>query len=143
MRSTEQAEEATQYVAAYEGQHELTIQSFVRSLIKLIQDVPAKKKGKQPAKPLRRPIICICNDLYAPALRPLRPFARIVRFRKPPTQFIVARLREICAREKLSADTRVLTTLVELTGGDVRSCLNTLQVSHVSRARAHQSVHQV
>lgn len=121
----------------------LTTQSFVRSLIKLIQDVPAKKKGNQPAKPLRRPIICICNDLYAPALRPLRQYARIVRFRKPPTQFIVARLREICDREKLSADTRVLTTLVELTGGDVRSCLNTLQVSRVSQAITYQSVHQV
>lgn len=121
----------------------LTTQSFVRSLIKLIQDVPAKKKGNQPAKPLRRPIICICNDLYAPALRPLRQYARIVRFRKPSTQFIVARLREICDREKLSADTRVLTTLVELTGGDVRSCLNTLQVSRVSQAITYQSVHQV
>lgn len=85
---------------------------------------------------MRRPIICICNDLYAPALRPLRQYARIVRFRKPPTQFIVARLREICERERLSADTRVLTTLVELTGGDVRSCLNTLQVSY----REHGSI---
>ncbi|WWD16374.1 hypothetical protein CI109_100800 [Kwoniella shandongensis] len=101
--------------------------SFVRSLIKLIQDVPAKKKSNTPAKPLRRPIICICNDLYATTLRPLRPFARIIRFRKPQAQFLVKRLREICDRETLSADLRVLTTLVDVTSGDVRSCLNTLQ----------------
>ncbi|ORY29754.1 hypothetical protein BCR39DRAFT_588132 [Naematelia encephala] len=101
--------------------------SFVRSLIKLIQDVPAKKKGNIPAKPLRRPIICICNDLYATALRPLRPFARVIRFRKPQSQLLVKRLRYICDQEALSADLRVLTNLVEITGGDVRSCLNTLQ----------------
>ena len=127
----------------------LTWQSFVRSLIKLIQDVPARKKsesgalssrlttGNTPAKPLRRPIICICNDLYATALRPLRPAARIVRFRKPPSQFLVARLREICDREKLRADLRVLTSLVDLTGRDVRSCLNTLQVGNQTTPRTH------
>ncbi|OCF36301.1 hypothetical protein I316_02176 [Kwoniella heveanensis BCC8398] len=101
--------------------------SFIRSLIKLIQDVPARKKSNTPARPLRRPIICICNDLYATSLRPLRPFARVVRFRKPQPQFLVKRLREICDREVLSADLRVLTTLVDVTSGDVRSCLNTLQ----------------
>ncbi|WVQ93642.1 hypothetical protein IAU59_000718 [Kwoniella sp. CBS 9459] len=101
--------------------------SFIRSLIKLIQDVPARKKSNTPARPLRRPIICICNDLYASSLRPLRPFARVVRFRKPQPQFLVKRLREICDREVLSADLRVLTTLVDVTSGDVRSCLNTLQ----------------
>ncbi|KAK6907495.1 hypothetical protein I203_101489 [Kwoniella mangroviensis CBS 8507] len=101
--------------------------SFVRSLIKLIQDVPARKKSNTPARPLRRPIICICNDLYASSLRPLRPFARVIRFRKPQPQLLVKRLREICDRETLSADLRVLTTLVDVTSGDVRSCLNTLQ----------------
>ncbi|GMK59840.1 hypothetical protein CspeluHIS016_0900570 [Cutaneotrichosporon spelunceum] len=100
---------------------------FVRSLIKLIQDVPAKKKTKTAARPLRRPIICICNDLYAPALRPLRQHARIVRFHKSPSQFLVERLRFICDRERLKADLRVLTLLVDLAGADVRSCLNTLQ----------------
>jgi chromosome transmission fidelity protein 18 len=34
-------------------------------------------------RPLTRPIICICNDLYAPALRPLRDVARVFHFRKP------------------------------------------------------------
>ncbi|WVW80294.1 hypothetical protein I302_102272 [Kwoniella bestiolae CBS 10118] len=101
--------------------------SFVRSLIKLIQDVPARKKSNTPARPLRRPIICICNDLYASSLRALRPFTRVIRFRKPQPQLLVKRLREICDRETLSADLRVLTTLVDVTSGDVRSCLNTLQ----------------
>lgn len=67
---------------------------------------------------------------YATSLRPLRPFARVIRFKKPQAQFLIKRLREICDREGLEADLRVLTQLVEMTSGDVRSCLNTLQVSH-------------
>lgn len=89
--------------------------------------------GNTPARPLRRPIICICNDLYATALRPLRQHARIVRFHKSPSQFLVERLRYICDRERLKADLRVLTLLVDLAGADVRSCLNTLQVGIFSR----------
>lgn len=42
-----------------------------------------KKKGEESTKILRRPIICICNDAYVPALRPLRQLAFIVHF--PPT----------------------------------------------------------
>jgi chromosome transmission fidelity protein 18 len=38
---------------------------------------------QQQLRPLLRPIICICNDLYAPALRPLRDVARVFVFRKP------------------------------------------------------------
>jgi chromosome transmission fidelity protein 18 len=42
-------------------------QSFIKSLIKLIQDTPARKRGAngraEPARLLKRPIICICNDL--------------------------------------------------------------------------------
>lgn len=42
-------------------------QSFIKSLLKLIQDTPARKRGAndkaEPARFLKRPIICICNDL--------------------------------------------------------------------------------
>lgn len=70
----------------------------------------------------------VAHVRYATSLRPLRPYARIIRFKKPQAQFLVKRLREICEREGLEADLRVLTQLVEMTSGDVRSCLNTLQV---------------
>ncbi|KAJ9109280.1 hypothetical protein QFC21_000609 [Naganishia friedmannii] len=90
-------------------------------------DVPARKNSRKPPHVLKRPIICICNDLYAPALRPLRPFARIVRFKKAQPSLIVNRLRQICEKERVKADTRGLTRLAEMTNSDVRSCLNTLQ----------------
>ncbi len=43
------------------------------------------KKGKKKgggAQKLQRPVICICNDLFVPALRPLRQHAITVRFKK-------------------------------------------------------------
>ena len=76
-----------------------------------------------------RPIICICNDLYAPTLRPLRPLARIIRFTPPTNVMLVHRLRTICNEEGLGADSKNLTMLTEIAEGDLRSCLNTLQVS--------------
>ena len=43
----------------------------------------AKKRGSGHSKPLSRPLIAICNDLYAPALRPLRNVAQILQFKAP------------------------------------------------------------
>ncbi|ORY53762.1 P-loop containing nucleoside triphosphate hydrolase protein [Rhizoclosmatium globosum] len=76
---------------------------------------------------LLRPIICICNDQYAPVLRPLRAIAQTYAFRPPPHRILANRLTEICKQEGLQTDLRVLMTLCELTDGDIRSSLNTLQ----------------
>ncbi|KZV85521.1 P-loop containing nucleoside triphosphate hydrolase protein [Exidia glandulosa HHB12029] len=103
---------------------------FVQKLLQLTIDKPAKKGRKKEqggARPLRRPIICICNDLYAASLAKLRPQARIIRFHKPADVHLVKRLRDICEREGLRPDTRALSTLVGVAQGDMRGCLNTLQ----------------
>jgi len=45
---------------------------------------PGAKAGSRKGKglpPLVRPLICIANDLYAPALRPLREVAQIFQFK--------------------------------------------------------------
>lgn len=41
---------------------------------------------------------------------------------------LVKRLREICERERLKTDSRALTALVGIAQGDLRGCLNILQV---------------
>ena len=41
------------------------------------------KKKKSNNELLSRPIICICNDLYVPSLRPLRQVSLLLQF--PPT----------------------------------------------------------
>lgn len=48
------------------------------------------------AQPLTRPLICICNDQYAPALRDLRPLVQIIEFRAPDPERLASRLKHIC-----------------------------------------------
>ncbi|KAI7903695.1 uncharacterized protein BX663DRAFT_551381 [Cokeromyces recurvatus] len=105
-------------------------ESFIKQLVQLatVEISENSKKGKQKGqKPLMRPIICICNDLYAPVLRPLRMIAKLVQFKKVPMMSIAKRLQDICDYEGLDSDLRTLCLLAETTDGDVRSCLNTLQ----------------
>ena len=79
-------------------------------------------------RPILRPIICICNDINASSLAKLRTYALQIRFNRPADIHIVKRLKEICHIEGLKADSRALSTLVSVAKGDLRSCLNTLQV---------------
>ncbi|KAH7046343.1 hypothetical protein BKA57DRAFT_466280 [Linnemannia elongata] len=96
-----------------------------------------RKNKKFTKKPLMRPIICICNDQYAPVLRPLRTIAQIYQFRKPSVRTVVNRLQQICEIEQVPSDTRAFGVLYEMTEGDMRSCLNTLQfIKNKSRASA-------
>ncbi|KAI8801849.1 P-loop containing nucleoside triphosphate hydrolase protein [Cladochytrium replicatum] len=115
--------------ASASGQGE---QNFVKLLVD-IATAGAKDKydksegGKGGRSALRRPIICICNDLYAPVLRPLRAIARVLQFRAPTPKSLCARLSAICKWEGFRPDKRVLSLLCDKSGGDMRTCLNTLQ----------------
>ncbi|XP_024931217.3 uncharacterized protein LOC107422579 isoform X2 [Ziziphus jujuba] len=84
------------------------------------------KKGRKTAS-LLRPVICICNDLYAPALRPLRQIAKVHVFVQPTVNRVVSRLKYICNKEGMKTSSIALTGLAEYTECDIRSCLNTLQ----------------
>ena len=85
-----------------------------------------KKKDKKKNIVLR-PVICICNELYTPALRSLRQISLVVPF--PPTSStkLAERLKEIALREKLSTDLTALLALCKKSDNDIRSCLSTLQ----------------
>ena len=97
--------------------------------IKVIKDRGAKKrKKKEEPKMLQRPIICICNDLYAPALRSLRQVAKLVKMTEPTAQRLVGRLKLVCEKESIRAERQALTMLHELHTGDIRSCLNAVQM---------------
>lgn len=87
----------------------------------------AKKKGKTTY--LRRPIILICNHKHAPALKPLLPYAKQFDVKAPLTSRLVSRLKAILASERMAlvGGNSLLHQLVEISGGDIRSCLFTLQ----------------
>ncbi|RHZ90109.1 hypothetical protein Glove_8g29 [Diversispora epigaea] len=86
-----------------------------------------KKQRNIKRKQLLRPIICICNDQYAPVLRPLRNHAKVVQLKKSNNNRLTKRLMQICERENLSADMSALFFLAESTEGDLRNCLTILQ----------------
>jgi chromosome transmission fidelity protein 18 len=110
----------------------------VQSLVNIIRaEIPAKgSKGKNKTTYLRRPIIFICNNKYAPALRALLPFAKQFNVFPPSPHRLVARLRSVLGAEKMSVfgGSSLLNQLVASTCGDIRSCLYTLQFAS-SRAR--------
>ncbi|KAL1282730.1 hypothetical protein QQF64_001533 [Cirrhinus molitorella] len=96
----------------------------------------ALKKKKKKQSVLLRPIICICNDLYVPALRPLRQQAFLLAFPQTVPSRLAQRLAEITRRQGMKADTGTLMALCEKTDNDIRSCINTLQFLH-SRGQKH------
>lgn len=114
--------------------------SAIQALVDIIRaDMPTKgsskkysgkkSNSKKKSMYLRRPIIFICNNLYAPALRPLLPYARQFRVTPPSPSRLVSRLLAILNAEQLqlSGGSSILHSLVSLAGGDIRSCLHTLQ----------------
>ncbi|ORX74031.1 P-loop containing nucleoside triphosphate hydrolase protein [Linderina pennispora] len=98
----------------------------------------AKAKKHPPAKgkfgPLLRPIICICNNVYAPVLRPLRQVAQCYQIHAPTAVQLAKRLEEVCENEGMAADAWSLMALAKQNEGDIRACLNSLQM-----IRAHSS----
>lgn len=118
---------------------------FVKALIDLvIADQKAgnmatgvtrkKKRGKGDVFRLQRPIVAICNDLYAPALKALRPLAEIVHMKKPPAGLMVGRLKNVLMNEGFRVEDGAVRRLVELScmgqgagsskaGGDMRAAM--------------------
>lgn len=100
---------------------------FVRGLLDLLYEDRRAVQGKKKARHLRRPIIAICNDVYANALEKLRPFCEVVPFRKASPRQVKGRLRKVCKKEGLEITDKIVDAIVEATSGDVRSCINFLQ----------------
>lgn len=98
-----------------------------------------KRKQRSPGKVLTRPIITICNNVYASALEKLRPHCEIVTFRRPAESALLERLSHVCRKEKLQLDKKRLKELSELSQGDLRSCLNNMQFMASLHAEAPES----
>ena len=103
----------------------------IQSLVDIIKaDLPSKtdNKGKKKGGSyLRRPIIFICNHKYAPSLRPLLPFAKHFNVDPPSSTRLVARLKAVLSHENIPSTGSLLHQLVVASGGDIRSCMYTLQ----------------
>ncbi|XP_012939837.1 chromosome transmission fidelity protein 18 homolog [Aplysia californica] len=94
--------------------------------VKKSENEKTSKKKKDKGL-LLRPIICVCNDQYVPALRQLRQMALVLNFPQTEPSRLASRLYEVVRIEQLKADLNALLALCERTDNDIRSCLNTLQ----------------
>ena len=110
--------------------------SSISSLVEMIRaDIPTKG-SKTKKQYLRRPIILICNHKFATVLRNLLPYARTFDVSPPPPNRLISRLKAILSSENMSivSGNALLGQLVAGAGGDIRSCMYTLQFA-ASRAR--------
>lgn len=86
-----------------------------------------KSKEKKTSNILTRPIIAICNNVYAPALEKLKPHCEIVSFKRPSDAALEERLKHICKEEKIHISMKLMIDLIDLAQGDLRNCINNLQ----------------
>ncbi|MCJ1313915.1 hypothetical protein MMC25_007595 [Agyrium rufum] len=79
----------------------------------------AKKTRKGDRFRLLRPMILICNDVYATSLKPLRAsnLAEIIHVRKPPLDKVIARMKTIFEKENIPAESDGIRRLCEATWG--------------------------
>lgn len=99
---------------------------FMKALIDLVQldqrnssadTTTTTSKGKRRGDRFRmlRPLVLICNDVYAPSLRPLRTssIAEIVHVRKPPIDKVISRIKLVFERENIPCENDAIRRLCE------------------------------
>uniref|UniRef100_A0AC34GSS9 AAA+ ATPase domain-containing protein n=1 Tax=Panagrolaimus sp. ES5 TaxID=591445 RepID=A0AC34GSS9_9BILA len=73
-----------------------------------------------------RPIICTCNNVFAPNLRDFRPLCFVIKTTVDPVRFF-ERMQKICFAENIHIGNLALKNFVDQCQGDIRLCLNNLQ----------------
>ncbi|XP_072767686.1 chromosome transmission fidelity protein 18 homolog [Anoplolepis gracilipes] len=105
----------------------------IELLLKFVQGklVSKTKKNKGQSEKTSdgcaRPVVCICNEPYAPTLRTLRAAAIIIPVPEVSPLRLAERLMEIARKEKLNVDFGDLVKIAERSGCDVRACVGALQ----------------
>ena len=86
-----------------------------------------KRKQQQNNQGIQRPIICICNDLYAKQLSLLRKEALVYNLKKIDEKKLTDLLNLISKKESLPIDKTTIKNIIDLCNNDIRSCLLCLQ----------------
>lgn len=74
------------------------------------------------------PVVLIANNPFDSKLRTLRTYCELVEFKKITAWDIEKRLKEICDREDVKCDKEVLRQLAKMSGGDLRSAINDMEI---------------
>lgn len=96
--------------------------SSIELLIRFVSSTPkfGKENKNNFRRKIRRPIICICNDLYATSLRQLRAIAYVIIIPPIESTKLVKRLWYICLEQHLKTNISTLYSLTEKTSNDIR-----------------------
>ncbi|GIX60942.1 replication factor C [Babesia caballi] len=76
---------------------------------------------------IKRPIVCICNDLYHKNLRELRQIAKVVVVESCDTEALKHRLFSIADMEGYKVSDQLVEDLLNLHQNDIRSCITALE----------------
>ncbi|KYN27861.1 Chromosome transmission fidelity protein 18 like protein [Trachymyrmex cornetzi] len=118
----------------------------IELLLKFTQGklIAKKKKKKEQSENMSdgctRPIICICNEPYAPSLRALRAVAVIIPIQEVSPLRLAERLMDLARKEKLNVDFNDLVKIAERSGCDVRACIGALQYMGSSNLKDNLSL---
>ena len=93
------------------------VDGVATDIVELLRKLPA----------IRRPVICIANNLFAPNLRELRRTSLVKQLPSVNPQRLAWRLDIILKQEACQLDHSAVVELCHASNGDIRSCLNTLQ----------------
>uniref|UniRef100_A0A8C9GM33 AAA+ ATPase domain-containing protein n=1 Tax=Piliocolobus tephrosceles TaxID=591936 RepID=A0A8C9GM33_9PRIM len=84
------------------------------------------KKDKKNKSIIKRPIICICNDIYHKSLKELRKISKVVIVEEINKELLQTRILSICEKENIKISNDVINKLIEIYKCDIRSILNTI-----------------
>lgn len=98
--------------------------STIHRLLNINQDGNSK-----PGSNIKRPIVIVCSDPWSFSLKAIRGFSHMINI-TTSYQRLAERLKCILSQENIiNYDISLLERLVELSNGDIRECLYSLQFS--------------
>ncbi|MEF8849102.1 MAG: replication factor C large subunit, partial [Candidatus Thermoplasmatota archaeon] len=93
-------------------------------------DRGGKRAIVETVKNTNQPIILIVNDYYSlikGSGEPLKKLCKQIKFYPPYNNQVFSLLKKICNREKINVNNKILQSIADRCGGDIRSAVNDLQ----------------
>jgi len=87
---------------------------------------------------IKRPIICVCSDIYKKNIRVLREVATAIQMQAPKALRLHEKLKSICEAEVIKIESLAIDRLISLCERDARSVLNQLQTLVYRMGRQEQ-----
>ena len=80
------------------------------------------------AKTSKFPVILLANDIYVKKLDPLKKASKVIAFNSVYAATIEKRLKEICEKEGVACDEKVVKSIASTAGGDLKAAINDLEI---------------